>query len=71
MWGVAKKQTFNSAHTKRVVKKSKRLSGDHSGFFNLSLLLFFPFLVLTMKNQAIDAQTLPSMRKITAFVGSL
>ncbi|KDA55489.1 hypothetical protein AA98_4698 [Escherichia coli 2-011-08_S1_C1] len=44
MWGVAKKQTFNSAHTKRVVKKSKRLSGDHSGFFNLSLLLFSLFL---------------------------
>ncbi|EFS13154.1 hypothetical protein SF2457T_2861 [Shigella flexneri 2a str. 2457T] len=40
IWCVAKKQTFSSAHTKRVVKKSKRLSGDHSGFFNRSLLLF-------------------------------
>ncbi|MBW9309945.1 hypothetical protein FA039_28475 [Escherichia coli] len=45
--GASQKQTFSSAHTKRVVK-SKRLSGDHSGFFNRSLLLFL-FIVLTMK----------------------
>ncbi|CBY98434.1 hypothetical protein predicted by Glimmer/Critica [Salmonella enterica subsp. enterica serovar Weltevreden str. 2007-60-3289-1] len=33
-WGAAKKQTFSSTYTKRVAKKSKRLSSDHQRFFN-------------------------------------
>ncbi|EDR1040691.1 hypothetical protein DAE85_004616, partial [Salmonella enterica subsp. enterica serovar Saintpaul] len=32
--GAAKKQTFSSTYTKRVAKKSKRLSSDHQRFFN-------------------------------------
>ncbi|PNO79130.1 hypothetical protein DNK65_20890 [Citrobacter koseri] len=54
--GVAKKQTFNSAHTKRVVKKSKRLSSDNTGLFNKTLRLFAYF----FSSRSINRQ---SMRK--------
>ncbi|MCW0136682.1 hypothetical protein OIU92_14675 [Escherichia coli] len=60
-----KKQTFSSAHTKRVVKKANDYPAIIAAF-STEVCCFFSFIVLTMKNQAIDAQTLSSMRKIAA-----
>ncbi|MFP1590473.1 hypothetical protein ACLB1M_32465 [Escherichia coli] len=62
---VAKKQTFSSAHTKRVVKKANDYPAIIAAF-STKFAAFFSFIVLTMKNQAIDAQTLSSVRKIAA-----
>ncbi|AXM03984.1 TPA: hypothetical protein HNC63_12105 [Escherichia fergusonii] len=65
--GVTKKQTFSSAHTKRVIKKSKRLSSDQRGIFNLILRFFCPFLIPVMKKNTSDAQTLSSVRNVATF----
>ncbi|EFO0110934.1 hypothetical protein MUG12_19085 [Escherichia albertii NBRC 107761 = DSM 17582] len=42
IWGVAKKQTFSSAHTKRVVKKANDYPAIIAAF-STKVCCFFPF----------------------------